>query len=501
MSGVALEIDTHSHPPIPSEGPIQALALHAVILEAWRQRFCGTLCLEQGRRKQEFLFDEGSPVQVISNLKGHSLTLFLTQTGRIGDHEARLIRDEAQNNAGHEGLALMKLGLMDPPALFAAIRAQLEQCLQEGLQWNSGQYHLDPDQAPGTELAPFRLDPIPILQQSLTESSHLETLLGELQSHLSRHPAPHAQTKKIWARLQHTDGLNPVCWTPERSLSDNLTGTALSTNQSVALWLLINSGALRLMEPPRRTKASRVRAKDSDPKPSRQTAPALQEAAPSSKPGMDTLAMAFAEKLSLRLKKAESANHYALLELEDRCTATEIRRAYLKAAKLYHPDATMKYGHAALKEQASLLFSHITEAFEVLSDPDRRNEYDALLRGESTEAPAHHIAQAEIGYQKAEVLLRMGQFKEAIPYLKQAVTLVPDEEEFHATLGWALYKTPTSEPRHARESLQNAIKLKPDYALAHFRLAIVCRSLGDTKAAEAALARAKELEQAQSTSV
>ena len=58
------------------------------------------------------------------------------------------------------------------------------------------------------------------------------------------------------------------------------------------------------------------------------------------------------------------------------------------------------------------------------------------------------IAQAEIGYQKAEILLRMGQFREAIPYLRQAVDLVPDEEDFHATLGWALYKTSPPEPRH-----------------------------------------------------
>ena len=78
------------------------------------------------------------------------------------------------------------------------------------------------------------------------------------------------------------------------------------------------------------------------------------------------------------------------------------------------------------------------------------------------------------------------------------MTLVPDEEEFHASLGWALYKAPNSEPRLARESLENAIKLKSDHALAHFRLGIVCRSLGDTKASEHALARAKELEQAQS---
>ena len=185
-----------------------------------------------------------------------------------------------------------------------------------------------------------------------------------------------------------------------------------------------------------------------------------------------------------------------MLNVDRRCPTADVRKAYLRAAKRYHPDIVHKYGLDELKSQATKAFARITMAFEVLSDSRKRQNYDAQLRGESTEAGPDQIAQAEIGYQKAEVLLRMGQFREAIPYLRQAIDLVPDEEAFHATLGWALYKTSPSEPLMAQEALERAIQLKPDHALAHFRLGIVCRALGETKRAQEALEKAKQLERA-----
>ena len=141
---------------------------------------------------------------------------------------------------------------------------------------------------------------------------------------------------------------------------------------------------------------------------------------------MEAQALAFEESLTQLRKQAETSSHYALLGLDHRCTGSEIRRAYLSAAKLYHPDATLKYGKKSLKEQASLVFSHITEAFEVLSHSDRRQEYDALLRGEATEAPAHHIAQGPVqpghrrvwhGRKRIAVLHGSGGGRTAAPFL------------------------------------------------------------------------------------
>eukprot|EP00808_Paulinella_micropora_P016176 g6516.t1 len=71
---------------------------------------------------------------------------------------------------------------------------------------------------------------------------------------------------------------------------------------------------------------------------------------------------------------------YSLLELEHDASAKDIKKAYRKKALEFHPD---KFMDAAEKEEVQVIFVSIVDAYEVLSDPDRRRDYDLkLARGE-----------------------------------------------------------------------------------------------------------------------
>jgi len=67
--------------------------------------------------------------------------------------------------------------------------------------------------------------------------------------------------------------------------------------------------------------------------------------------------------------------HYEQLGIRPTASATEIRAAYRAAARRAHPD---RHGDSSSARMAS-----INEAYRVLSDPDRRNRYDAELRSSS----------------------------------------------------------------------------------------------------------------------
>jgi molecular chaperone DnaJ len=65
-----------------------------------------------------------------------------------------------------------------------------------------------------------------------------------------------------------------------------------------------------------------------------------------------------------------SDNFYDILEVEKTATAEEIKKSYRKLAMQYHPDK------AGEDKEAEEKFKKIAEAYEVLSDDDKRSNYD-----------------------------------------------------------------------------------------------------------------------------
>lgn len=63
-------------------------------------------------------------------------------------------------------------------------------------------------------------------------------------------------------------------------------------------------------------------------------------------------------------------DYYSILGIEKNASADEIKKKYRKLAMKYHPDKTK--GDKASEEK----FKQISEAYAVLSDPEKRKEYD-----------------------------------------------------------------------------------------------------------------------------
>src|ERR1700712_4010406 len=63
-------------------------------------------------------------------------------------------------------------------------------------------------------------------------------------------------------------------------------------------------------------------------------------------------------------------DYYKVLGLDKKATTEDIKKAYRKLARKYHPDLNPN------NKDANKTFQEINEANEVLSDPEKRKKYD-----------------------------------------------------------------------------------------------------------------------------
>ena len=70
---------------------------------------------------------------------------------------------------------------------------------------------------------------------------------------------------------------------------------------------------------------------------------------------------------------ADKKDYYEILGVNKDATDEELKKAYRKLAKKYHPDANPDN-----KAEAEAKFKEVNEAYENLSDPQKRKMYDTF---------------------------------------------------------------------------------------------------------------------------
>lgn len=487
---------------VPDSGDLEQTPLPRLLLDLYRVGFDGTLRLTQERREKSFRFQAGLPITAESNRVGETLGLQLVDAGTISRSDYTQVVEQVEKRGCREGTALLALGLIDPKGLFRALKEQVRRRIVECFGWPRGRFQIDRGQAAAAEAQPFRADLYALLQEGIESHWSAERILADLAGRANLFPTRAARAARVEARLASDAGLQAFLGSLDgfqpfwKALQRASTPRAMA-----AVWVLDAAGAIDYESAPR-TSANQPTTREvpeieilvESAERSTQTA-GTEEREIQTARVRSPEAEALQREIVSKCDHLEKLSHYDLLGIELTANARDIKKAYLVAAKVYHPDALARLDvESETRDRANALFAAIGGAYSVLSNPSQRAEYDASLRDDQPEIDTERLANAETLYRKGEILMRAGNFKGAVEFFRPAVQLWPEEAAYQAGLGWALFKQMPSEAEAAREHLTQATELDATDAQHWFRLSLVLRAISDDDGASQALERARQID-------
>jgi tetratricopeptide (TPR) repeat protein len=157
----------------------------------------------------------------------------------------------------------------------------------------------------------------------------------------------------------------------------------------------------------------------------------------------------------------EQVDYYRVLHVSRQATLLEIKKAFRRLARQFHPD--LNPSDQAAAEQ----FQQISAAYAVLSDRQRRAKYDAQLSPEPETAQAVKTAQsAQLAYQRGVDLLSLRDYPGAISAFDRAIALNPESVE--AYLGRCGANEELKNDRAILDDCYKLLQIDPQLAQAYY---------------------------------
>lgn len=251
----------------------------------------------------------------------------------------------------------------------------------------------------------------------------------------------------------------------------------------------------------------------------------------------------------LEFEQKLELNYFEVLGVDTSAEIRDIKRAYFALSKRFHPDRFFRKNVGHYGERLHRIFKCVSEAYELLSDPASRKEFQATLTAENhVEAlnnpeaasakagksqgpmtPAERLRQRmpfrvpdalrKDRNSKGEALFRsakqsevMGRLEEAASNLRLAVAFDPFNREYKRTLGEVQAKVAVerieallsntkagfcdAEKREGRRLAEEILLYRPNDAKTNILAARVYVEIEDTQRAEEYCSRAIELDPA-----
>ena len=452
-------MSTNSESPL--AGNLKQVPLFSLLRRLQLARRSGTLRVTRNGEQRHFWFEDGELRAARSSKREHSLGASLIQWGYIAAADLEQALELQRRRGGRLGALLVELGLVPRSVVDTEVRRLMEQIVSSAISWSDAHFDFEP-RADDTSPEDIQID-LSVTEmivegiRRVPESEKFLGLLGDL-GRVPRVPAAGASPNgahlpaEASAILALVDGRRDV-----REILALSTGSRLANSK--IFFTLAYCGFLDL--------SPATAAADT----------ARESAVPVARKSQGPAARDHRSLVLSTYRRIDWLSDYDLLGVSAEAGLPEIEDAYQRAAVLFDPALRNRADLADCGRQLTILWQRASEAYETLSNPERRAVYDRKARQAQTslaraskaqtsdpsaKLPSEEVRRstAELNYRRAVELIGGEDVYPAIEMLEEAVRFVPDDPRYQALLGRSKLRNRWWQDE-AIEHLEEAVRLEP----------------------------------------
>ncbi len=498
------------------KGPLTEGLLPEVLRQLYVGRKTGFLHFTRAAERRSVYFRVGHIVHGDTNVKEERLGETLVTQGVITAADLKRSTGFVLRDKKRLGNVLVELGILDRDKLEDALALHVREILLKVFSWSEGEYHFEEKEEPGLEPdmslklstgemileAVRKIDDPDVVRFALGD---IDRILGLSNDPLLRFqkitltPADGYVLSRIDGTLSARELLQVIPLAPEDTMR-SLFGL-LSTGVVEFLPLPPKPPAkpdTRPVGQPAKAGAAPFPAAPAVPVPAPMPAPSAASAAPAPPNGEAAKAREARRQEVLEAHDGLKAkNHFEALGIPRASSEAQVKEAYFKLAKKFHPDTHHDPALSDMRDKIEVIFIRLGEAYEVLRNPRTRGNYEADLASRTPRAPtagtfvqspsepgpppdpAHEARLAEESLRKADKLYGQDKFWDAIQLLEPALGGAEGKtkQRVRVLLAKAYLKNPKWTKR-GEEQLQAVIKEDPKNVEAHFALGNLYKASG-----------------------
>jgi hypothetical protein len=433
-------------------GTLAEGVLPGLLRELYVGRKTGLLHFTQGNELRSVRFRGGTIVNAQTNVAADYLGEVLVRKGLLTAADLGRATEVVLREKKRLGQAFIELGIMDQDRLEDAMAFQVHEILAKVFAWSEGAYRFEEqEEGPVTEDLTLKLSTGELILEAVQKVKDPDVVryaLGDMDRVLALSADPLLRFQKV--TLSPSDGfvLSRVDGTlTARQITLLIPLPAEQTQKS--LFGLLCTGIIEyLATPAKKARAAPVKAPLASPTPATPASPPAASPPPPPPPPPPAPPAAVAAKPAPNRRQEimetfeglRVRNHFEILGIARASNEAQVKEAYFRMAKQFHPDVHHDAALADLRDKLEAVFIRLGEAYEVLRNPRSRASYEETL-GRSAPRPAApgpppppppepkpdpeaEARAAEIAIRQADKLIEREKYWDAIQLLEPAVGVV-----------------------------------------------------------------------------